>query len=228
MRSAGRRTVRPRRGIHRRHRLQGLRGLAVLRAVHRPRHHRRSLTAGASRRPRRIRNFRVPKANLEGVYGAGPVGSPYLYAQGRPRQAAALAVGKRRPAKPRGHRADRRSAQRRAAVHQPDAGGLHQAAQPADRSSARRRRRRAGRLRGGAAGGHLALPARDPARVPARAHRRAADRRAARQRPAAVSRGGDPISPSSSPTPPTATATRRSAIATRSMRTSARARCSPT
>lgn len=29
--------------------------------------------------PARIRNFRVPKANLEGVYGTGPVGSPYLW-----------------------------------------------------------------------------------------------------------------------------------------------------
>lgn len=28
----------------------------------------------------RIRNFRVPRANLEGLYGSGPVGSPYLYA----------------------------------------------------------------------------------------------------------------------------------------------------
>jgi hypothetical protein len=27
----------------------------------------------------RIRNFRVPRANLEGVYGTGPVGAPYLY-----------------------------------------------------------------------------------------------------------------------------------------------------
>jgi hypothetical protein len=26
-----------------------------------------------------IRNFRVPRAYLEGVYAAGPVGSPYLY-----------------------------------------------------------------------------------------------------------------------------------------------------
>ena len=31
-----------------------------------------------------IRNFRVPKANLEGVYGAGPVGSPYLYGKDDP------------------------------------------------------------------------------------------------------------------------------------------------
>jgi Animal haem peroxidase len=29
--------------------------------------------------PAQIRNFRTPRANLEGVYGAGPVGSPYLY-----------------------------------------------------------------------------------------------------------------------------------------------------
>src|SRR5204863_221810 len=26
-----------------------------------------------------IRNFRTPKANLESVYGGGPVGSPYLF-----------------------------------------------------------------------------------------------------------------------------------------------------
>src|SRR3954468_872928 len=29
--------------------------------------------------PEQVRNFRTPKANLEGVYGSGPVGSPYLY-----------------------------------------------------------------------------------------------------------------------------------------------------
>jgi hypothetical protein len=29
--------------------------------------------------PDQIRNFRTPRANLEVVYGAGPVGSPYLY-----------------------------------------------------------------------------------------------------------------------------------------------------
>ena len=34
--------------------------------------------------PARIRNFRIPKANLEGVYGAGPVGSPYLYGRDDP------------------------------------------------------------------------------------------------------------------------------------------------
>jgi hypothetical protein len=34
--------------------------------------------------PEQIRNFRTPRANLEGVYGAGPVGSPYLYDNGDP------------------------------------------------------------------------------------------------------------------------------------------------
>jgi hypothetical protein len=34
--------------------------------------------------PSRIRNFRVPRADLEGVYGAGPVGAPYLYAADDP------------------------------------------------------------------------------------------------------------------------------------------------
>jgi hypothetical protein len=48
--------------------------------------------------PVQVRNFRVPKANLEGVYGAGPVGSPYLYGKRRPRQAPALPHGRRRPA----------------------------------------------------------------------------------------------------------------------------------
>ncbi len=34
--------------------------------------------------PSRIRNFRAPKADLEGVYGTGPVGSPYLYRRDDP------------------------------------------------------------------------------------------------------------------------------------------------
>jgi hypothetical protein len=34
--------------------------------------------------PAQVRNFRTPKANLEGVYGAGPVGSPYLYSKADP------------------------------------------------------------------------------------------------------------------------------------------------
>jgi hypothetical protein len=34
--------------------------------------------------PARIRNFRIPKANLEGVYGTGPAASPYLYSKDDP------------------------------------------------------------------------------------------------------------------------------------------------
>jgi Animal haem peroxidase len=34
--------------------------------------------------PAQIENFRTPKANLESVYGAGPVGSPYLYRRDDP------------------------------------------------------------------------------------------------------------------------------------------------
>jgi Animal haem peroxidase len=34
--------------------------------------------------PEEIRNFRTPRANLEVLYGAGPIGSPYLYDQGDP------------------------------------------------------------------------------------------------------------------------------------------------
>jgi Animal haem peroxidase len=34
--------------------------------------------------PDQISNFRIPKANLESVYGAGPAGSPYLYARDDP------------------------------------------------------------------------------------------------------------------------------------------------
>ena len=34
--------------------------------------------------PAQVRNFRTPKANLEGVYGSGPVGSPYLFRRDDP------------------------------------------------------------------------------------------------------------------------------------------------
>jgi hypothetical protein len=50
--------------------------------------------------PSRIRNFRVPKANLEGVYGTGPVGSPYLYGRDDP---AKLLLSPLRSDVPRNH-----------------------------------------------------------------------------------------------------------------------------
>jgi hypothetical protein len=75
-------------------------GLALLRAV---RGH--DITADRSPLahrvdPGQIRNFRTPRANLEGVYGAGPVGSPYLYARDDP---AKLLIGPGGHDVPRNH-----------------------------------------------------------------------------------------------------------------------------
>src|SRR5205807_1534728 len=50
--------------------------------------------------PAQIRNFRTPKANLEGLYGAGPVGSPYLYSRADP---AKLLLGTEGTDIPRNH-----------------------------------------------------------------------------------------------------------------------------
>jgi hypothetical protein len=50
--------------------------------------------------PSQIRNFRVPRANLEGVYGSGPVGSPYLYDKDDP---AKLLLGEGGHDVPRNH-----------------------------------------------------------------------------------------------------------------------------
>ena len=41
----------------------------------------------------RIRNFRIPRANLEGLYGSGPLGSPYLYARDDPAKLLLSAAG---------------------------------------------------------------------------------------------------------------------------------------
>jgi len=50
--------------------------------------------------PDQIRNFRTPRANLEGVYGAGPIGSPYLFAREDP---ARLLIGPSGHDLPRNH-----------------------------------------------------------------------------------------------------------------------------
>ena len=39
---------------------------------------------GRPAHPAEIRNFRAPRADLEGVYGTGPIGAPYLYARSDP------------------------------------------------------------------------------------------------------------------------------------------------
>jgi hypothetical protein len=50
--------------------------------------------------PGQIRNFRIPRANLEGVYGSGPIGSPYLYEKDDP---AKLLLGEGGHDVPRNH-----------------------------------------------------------------------------------------------------------------------------
>jgi heme peroxidase len=50
--------------------------------------------------PDQIRNFRTPRANLEGVYGSGPIGSPYLYEKDDP---AKLLLGEGGHDVPRNH-----------------------------------------------------------------------------------------------------------------------------
>jgi hypothetical protein len=50
--------------------------------------------------PEQIENFRTPRANLEGVYGAGPTGSPYLFQKDDP---AKLLLGEGEHDVPRNH-----------------------------------------------------------------------------------------------------------------------------
>jgi Animal haem peroxidase len=50
--------------------------------------------------PERVRNFRTPRANLEGVYAAGPTGSPYLFQKDDP---AKLLLGEGGHDVPRNH-----------------------------------------------------------------------------------------------------------------------------
>ena len=50
--------------------------------------------------PEQVKNFRTPRANLEGVYGAGPTGSPYLYQKDDP---AKLLLGEGGHDVPRNH-----------------------------------------------------------------------------------------------------------------------------
>ena len=50
--------------------------------------------------PEQIKNFRTPRANLEGVYGAGPTGSPYLFQKDDP---AKLLLGEGGHDVPRNH-----------------------------------------------------------------------------------------------------------------------------
>src|SRR3954469_10583185 len=89
--------------------------------------------------PAQIRNFRMPKANLEGVYGAGPIGSPYLYGRDDPAKLLLSPEGGDVPRNHEGIALIGDPTQRRAPVHEPDGGRLHQAVQPAGRPPARGR-----------------------------------------------------------------------------------------
>ncbi len=86
-----RRAVRPRRRPRRRHRRRDRGGVAVLRAVHRPRHHRRSLAAGASRRPGPDPQLPRPAGQPRGRLRGRPGRRAVPVRQGRSRQAAARA-----------------------------------------------------------------------------------------------------------------------------------------
>ena len=101
----------------------------------------------------------------------------------QPRRPGEAARARRRPsAKPGRHCADRRPAQRRPRVHEPDAGRVHPRSQSPRRALARGRRRRWRALRRGAARAHVALPVADRQRLPPRSRRARARRRAPRRR----------------------------------------------
>jgi hypothetical protein len=73
----------------------------------------------------RIRNFRVPRANLQGLYGSEPVGSPYLYAKDDPAKLLLSPEGSDVPRNHEGIALIGDPTQRRAPVHEPDGGRLH-------------------------------------------------------------------------------------------------------
>ena len=156
--------------------------MAVLRPVHRPRHHRRSLSA---RRPGRSRCAAQlphpagePRVRLR--RRAGRLALP-LRAR-RPRPVAARRGRRRRAPQRRGRGAGRRPAQRQPPVHEPAPSRLPARPQPARRPTARRRRARGVGLRRGAVFAHLALPVGAPARLPPEPDRSRARRALARPR----------------------------------------------
>src|SRR3954462_1724936 len=111
----------------------------------------------------RVRNFRVPRANLEGLYGSGPVGSPDLYAKDDP---AKLLLSSQGDDVPRNHEGIALIGDPRNDVHvftsQMAVAFIKLHNRLVDRL--RQRRHRAGRdLPGGASSRHVALPARDRA-----------------------------------------------------------------
>ena len=172
--------------------------------------------------PEQVKNFRTPRANLEGVYGAGPTGSPYLFQRDDP---AKLLLGEGGHDVPRNHEG--------IALVGDQRNDTHLFMSQMQLAFIKTHNRLVDRLReDGVEEAEVFEDARRATTwhyqwvilqgVPASAGRAGAGRRAAR-------RGHDPASnratirtsPSSSPTPPTATAIARSATPTGSTGTSA-------
>ena len=101
--------------------------------------------------PEQIKNFRTPRANLEGVYGAGPTGSPYLFQRDDP---AKLLLGEGGHDVPRNHEGIALVGDQRNDTHlfmSQMQVGVHQDPQPARRPAPRAtawRRPRSSRTRG--------------------------------------------------------------------------------
>ena len=179
--------------------------------------------------PGEIRNFRTPRANLEGVYGSGPVGSPYLYDKDDPVK---LLLGEGGHDVPRNHQG--------IALLGDQRNDVHLFVSQMQVAFIRTHNRIVDRLRAdGVDESDVFEEARRTAtwhyqwvilnEVPAASGRPGPGRRAARRRlDAAAARGGARTSRSSSPTPHTATATARFATPIASTGISARCRCSPT
>ena len=114
-----------------------------------------------------IANFRSPRANLECLYGAGPVGAPVPLRRATTRRSCCSADGDV-PRNAAGHRPDRRPAQRRPRLHLAAAPRPDRRAQPARRPPARGRRRPGRVLRRGPPRRDVALPVGDRRGLPAR------------------------------------------------------------
>ena len=163
-----------------------------------------------------IRNFRVPRADLESVYGAGPMGSPHLYR----RDPAKLLLSPSGCDVPRNHEGIALIGDPRNETHlfmsQMTVLHHHHRTGSVDRLRDFDEARRAATWHYQ----HVILREFLPGLIGAGLTGELVDG-------GPQLYGGDRIR-SSSPTPPTGTVTRRSATATRSTGASAPARCSPT
>jgi hypothetical protein len=176
----------------------------------------------------RIRNFRVPRANLKGLYGSGPVGSPYMYAQDDPAKLLLVGPGQRRAPQSRGDRAHRGSrndvhlftSQMAVAfikLHNRLVDRLREDETAENALFEQARRATTWHYQ------HVIVREFLPSLIGAQLTTELFG-----PRPSCTASTAIPTSRSSSPTPPTATVTPRAGTVTRSTRASARCRCFPT